>query len=120
MPKAKKTPGMATLPQYPYDMPDESVSLYELILEQLENYRNCMIGSSHFYIRADEKCHCLCRLVHGGGRIFFHEQVDHRNHGISDEDLKDSVRRDSGSFTLPGYYIISPLVEQKLRVLYDV
>ncbi len=43
-----------------------------------------------------------------------------QKHGISDEDIEESVRLDTGSFSLPGYHPISPHVEQKLRVLYDI
>ena len=118
MPKAKKITGMAPLPQY--IMPDESEPEYELILEQVQDYRQSLIGNSYYYIKAgDERC-CLCRIIHGGGKVFFHELVDHDRHGISDEDIEQSVRMDTGSFSLPGYYPISPHVEQKLRVLYDI
>jgi len=118
MPKAKKISGMAPLPQY--IMPDESAPEYELILEQLQEYDNSLIGSSYYYIRGDDENCRLCRILHGGGRIFFHELVDHQKHGISDEDIEESVRRDTGFFTLPGYYPISPHIEQKLRILYDI
>jgi hypothetical protein len=118
MPKAKKIPDMAPLPRYV--MPDESEPEYEIILEQLQDYHYAMIGSSYFYIRAgDERC-SLCRIVYGGGKVFFHELVDHQKHGISDEDIEESVRRDTGSFTLPGYHPISPHIEQKLHILYDI
>jgi hypothetical protein len=118
MPKVKYATGMAPLPQY--IMPDGSEPEYELILEQLQNYRKSLIGSSYYYIRADEDRCCLCRIVHGGGKIFFHELVDHHKHGISDADIEESVKQDTGVFTLPGYYPVSPHVEQKLRVLYDI
>jgi hypothetical protein len=118
MPKVKRITGMAPLPQY--IMPDESEPEYELILEQLKEYHNSLIGSSYYYIRAgDEHC-CLCRIVHGGGKVFFHELVDHHKHGISEEDIEWSVKQDTGSFTLPGYYPISSHIEQKLRILYDI
>jgi hypothetical protein len=118
MPKAKNTTGMAPLPQY--IMPDESEPDYELILEQLQDYRKSMIGSSYYYVRTGNDRCCLCRIVHGGGKIFFHEQVDHHKHGISDEDIENSVRQDTGSLSLPGYHPVSPHVEQKLRILYDI
>jgi len=109
---------MAPLPHY--IMPDESEPEYEIIFEQLQDYHKSMIGSSYYYIRAgDERC-CLCRIVHGGGKVFFHELVDHQKHGISDEDIEESVRQDTGSFTLPEHYLISPNIEQKLRILYDI
>jgi hypothetical protein len=117
MPKAKKITGMAPLPQY--IMPDKSEPPYETILEQLQDYHNSMIGSSYYYIRAADDRHCLCRIMYGGGRIFFHELVDHEKHGISTEDIEESVKCDTGSLTLPGYHLISPHIEQKLRILYE-
>jgi hypothetical protein len=118
MPKVKKITGLAPLPQY--IMPDASEPEYPLILEQLQDYRNSLIGSSYYYIRAGDECNYLCRIVHGGGKVFFHELVDHHKHGISDEDIEQSVKRDTGTFTLPGLYPISPHIEQKLRILYDI
>ena len=117
MPKAKKISGMAPLPQYV--MPDASEPEYELILEQLQDYHKSLIGSSYYYIRAGDDRSCLCRIEHGGGRIFFHEMVDHHKHGISDEDIEMAIRRDTGTFALPGYYPVSSHIEQKLRILYD-
>jgi hypothetical protein len=101
-------------------MPDGSEPEYELILEQVQDYRQSLIGNSYYYIRAGDERYCLCRIIHGGGKVFFHELVDHDRHGISNEDIEESVRLDTGSFSLPGYYPISPHVEQKLRVLYDI
>jgi hypothetical protein len=118
MPKAKKATGLAPLPQY--IMPDESEPEYELILEQMQNYRKSMIGSSYYYIRAGDERSCLCRIVHGGGKVFFHEMVDHHKHGISDDDINESVRLDNGTFSLPGHHSLSPHLEQKLRILYDI
>jgi hypothetical protein len=46
--------------------------------------------------------------------------VDHNKHGISDEDIEESVKNDTGTFTMPGLHPVSPLVEQKLRILYDI
>jgi hypothetical protein len=115
--KTQRIAGKAPLPRY--IMPDESEPEYDLILEQLQNYRKCLIGSSYYYIRASDKSCSLCRIVPGGGKVFFHEVVDHGQHGISDEDIEESVKMDTGAFTLPGHYHISPLIEKKLRALYD-
>jgi hypothetical protein len=117
MPKAKVIAGTEPLPRYV--MPDGSEPDYELILEQLHDYRKSLIGSSYFYIRAGEKGSCLCRIMHGGGKVFFHEVVDHEQHGISDGDIEESIKPDTGTFTLPGHYHISPHIEQKLRALMD-
>lgn len=117
MPTAQKIAGIAPLPHYA--MPDKSEPPYERILEQLQDCPNALIGSSYYYVRADEERCYLYRIIHGGGRIFFHEQVDYRKHGIDDEDIEESMRLGSGSFDSSGYYPISPHLEQKLRVLCD-
>jgi hypothetical protein len=118
MPKARKITGMAPLPHYV--MPDASEPEYELILEQLQDYRQSLIGNSYYYVKAGDESCCLCRIIHGGGKVFFHELVDYDRHGISDEDIEESVIPDTGSLSLPGNYPISHHVEQKLRVLYGI
>jgi hypothetical protein len=117
MPKAKKITGIGALP--PYAMPDGSIAPYEKILQQVQEIDNYRIGSSYFYIRADDKDCWLCRIIHGGGGIFFHELVDYEEHAISEDDIREAVRLGTGSFSLPEYYPISPHIEQKLRILYE-
>lgn len=102
-----------------YIMPDASEPDYRAILEQLQDYQSSLIGSSYYYIHAGEGSCCLCRIVPGGGKIFFHEIVDHEKHGISDDDLEEAIQQDAGKLTIPSHYPISPHIEQKLRVLYD-
>lgn len=117
MARAQQNSGMEPLPRY--TMPDESVPEYDLILDELQEDARSLIGQSCFYIRRDEEGCFLCRIIHGGGHIYFHEIVDHQRHGISDEDIELSAEMDRGAFELPGHYHISALVEQKLRILYD-
>jgi hypothetical protein len=114
---SKTRTGTVPLPQYA--MPDASKPPYDQIMEQVQEYNHCLIGSSYFYIRAYKDQFDLCRIVYGGGSIFFHELVDYQKHSISDEDMEESAREDCEFSTLPGYYPISPLIEQKLRILYD-
>jgi hypothetical protein len=103
-----------------YAMPDGSEPEYEAILEQIQYYRQSMIGSAFFYIRARvTEGFCLCRIIPGGGKIFFHEIVDHQRYGISDEDMEEALKYDTGAFTLPGHFHISPHIEKKLRALLD-
>jgi hypothetical protein len=108
----------APLPRYA--MPDRSAPEYEAILERIQDERRSMIGSAFFYIRtgSDEEI-CLCRIIPGGRKIFFHEIIDHRKYGISDEDLHDAQKDDPGIFSLPGFVHISPHIEMKLRALLD-
>lgn len=103
-----------------YAVPDQSEPEYEAILEQIQDQRKSMIGSSFYYIRAKEADElCLCRIVPSAGSIFFHEIVDHEKHGISYDDLEDAQRHDTGIFNLPNHYHISILIEKKLRTLLD-
>ena len=108
----------APLPRYA--MPDWSEPEYEIILERLQDHRRSMIGSAFFYIRmgSDEEI-CLCRIIPGGGKVFFHEIVDHGRYGISKEDLQEAIKYDPGIFSLPGFIHISPHIEKKLRALLD-
>jgi len=117
MPTVNKTGGIEPLPRYV--MPDTSVPAYDEILAQLQEYHRSRIGSSYYYIRADHEDAFLCRIVPGGGKIFFHEVVDHEKHGISDADIEAAVKRDPGVFTTPGYYPISSHIEDKLRILFE-
>jgi hypothetical protein len=117
MPTAKKIGGIEPLPRYV--RPDTSVPEYDEILEQLQDYHRTLIGKSYYYIRSENYRTSLCRIVPGAGKVFFHEVVDHEKHGISEDDLEESVGLDEGSFSTPGYYPISPRVETKLRVVLD-
>ena len=117
MPSVKKIGGIEPLPRY--IMPDASQPDYDLILEQVQDYQRSLIGSSYYYIRAGDTGSFLCRIVHGGGKVFFHEVVDHEKHGISSDDIEEAIQFDSGTFTLPDHYPISPHIEMKLRVLLE-
>jgi hypothetical protein len=117
MPTVKKISGIEPVPRY--IMPDASVPDYDEILEQLQEYQHSLIGSSYYYIRTVNDNMCLCRIVPGGGKIFFHEIIDHDKHGISEDDLEEAINQDPDSFSTHGYYPISPHIETKLRVLLD-
>lgn len=117
MPKVKHVCGMEPLPRY--TMPDESEPEYGLILDELQNDCHSLVGSSYYYIKSCEGECTLCRIIHGGGKVFFHEVIDHKQHGISDEDIEHSVKMDPGTFALPDHYHISVEVEKKLRALME-
>jgi hypothetical protein len=117
MPKSKPNGSVEPLPRY--IMPDYSEPEYAAILEQLEHYQNSLVGRSYYYIRSNENCSTLCRIVPGGKNVFFHEIVNHQQHGISDEDIEEAIMRDTGEFTLPGHYPVSAHIEKKLRSLLE-
>lgn len=117
MPSVKKIGGIEPLPRYV--MPDASVPDYDEILEQLQEYHRSFIGSSYYYIRAEGQKFSLCRILPGGGKLFFHEVVDHDKHGITEDEIEQAVNQDTGQFSLEGYHPISAHIESKLRVLLD-
>ena len=117
MPKSKSFQGIEPVPRYL--KPDKSAPDYTLILEELADYHRSLIGSSYYYIRTGDDIPMLCRIVHGGGKVFFHEVVDHEQHGISEDDLETAVRDEAAAMDMPGHYVISPHIEMKLRALYD-
>ena len=117
MPSAKNINRVDPVPRY--IMPDASEPDYAAILEQLQQFQYSLIGSSYFYIRAgDDNC-SLCRIVPGGGKIYFHEIVDHEKLGISEDDLEEAVQQDTGKLTIPSHYPITPHIEMKLHALLD-
>jgi hypothetical protein len=117
MAAVQKTVSIEPLPRY--ISPDASIPDYDEILEQLQDYERSLIGSSYYYIRVENDRMFLCRILPGGGKIFFHEIVDHEKHGISDDDLETTVRLDTGLLSKAGYHQISPHIEAKLRVVLD-
>ena len=116
MSTAQKIGGIEPIPRYV--RPDASVPEYDEILEQLQEYHRSLIGSSYYYIRENDRMF-LCRILPGGGKIFFHEIVDHEKHGISEDDLQTAVNHDTGVLTKAGYHLISPHIESKLRTVLD-
>lgn len=117
MPSAKKMDRVDPVPRY--IMPDASEPDYEAILKQLQDYQSSRIGSSYYYIRAGDAGCSLCRIVPGGGKIFFHEVVDHDRHGISEDDLEEAIRQDTGILAMASHHPVSPHIETKLRALLD-
>ncbi|MCX6690512.1 MAG: hypothetical protein NTW33_00325 [Methanoregula sp.] len=90
---------------------------YDLILEQLENSKSPMIGSSYYYIRAGYGWRCLCRIRPTCGPVLYHEILDPGHGGVSDEDIREAIEQDTHFFTLPGFYCISVGIEKKLRAV---
>ena len=117
MSTAQKTCGIEPIPRYV--RPDAAVPEYDAILEQLQEYHRTLIGSSYYYIRVENDRAFLCRILPGGGKIYFHEIVDHEKYGIEEDELEEAVSLDPGSFSTPGYYPVSAHIETKLRVILD-
>ncbi|MHB8052358.1 MAG: hypothetical protein ACYDEZ_03540 [Methanoregula sp.] len=102
-----------------YIRPDNAIPEYEEILGELHEYQRSHIGSSYYYIRAENDWTGLCRILPGGGKIYFHEIVDHGKYGITEDELEEAVSIGKGSFSMAGYHPISQHIETKLRGVLD-
>jgi hypothetical protein len=113
----KNISGIEPLPHYV--MPDGSAPAYDEIMEQLQDYQHSLIGSSYYYIRTIDQKSFICRILPGGGKIFFHELIDHEKYGISHEEIEHAVSQDTDQFSVEGCHPISAHIESKLRVILD-
>jgi hypothetical protein len=118
MSKAKYLNGIEPVPSY--IMPDRSAPNYELIIEQLKTGGNSPVGSSYYYIKADDNRCSLCRIIHGGGNVFFHEVIDHEKYSISNKDLDEVVKPGRDMASLPEHYQVSPEIYAKLRTMPNI
>lgn len=108
----KSDGGGAFSPQY--FMITKSEPLYDLIRNQVLASSPHPIGSSYYYVRADADNRCICRIRDGNGSVLFYETLNHRQMGLSDNDISDAVNRPSNASPLAGYYYLTPEIERKM------
>ena len=89
---------------------------YDLIRKQLLDTPHRPVGSSHYFIRAVREKGCVCRIKAGNGTVLFYEILNHLQEGISDEDIRDAISEPSNASPLPGYFYLTPKIEEKLQV----
>lgn len=87
----------------------------EIVLSRIPRCRRAFIGDSYFFIRSDSGRETLFRMIIAGGSMYFSEAVSHEGYGITDEDMGDAIREDTGELEVPGYFPISVQIERKLR-----
>jgi hypothetical protein len=88
---------------------------YDLIKSQLLNTAARPLGSSYYFIRADRgENGCICRIKVANGAALFYEIIDHHKEGISDTEISEAVTRSSNATPLPGYYYLTPAIEEKI------
>jgi len=78
-----------------------------------------LVGGHFYFIQVREEITLLCRVPHLAGDRPVREVLDHRQHGITDDDLEHAIRMKAGHGAGPGYYEISDHIERKLRALLD-
>jgi hypothetical protein len=98
-----------------YFMITRSEPQYDLIKNQLLNDTAGLLGSSYYFIKVDgEENGCICRIKAANGAALFYEIIDHRREGISDTEIQEAVTRPSNEAPLPGYYYLTPTMEEKI------
>lgn len=98
-----------------YFIINKSEPQYDLLKKQLLDSPHHPVGSSHYFIRAAREKGCVCRIKPGNGAVLFYEVLNHLQEGISNEDIRDAIREPSNASPLPGYFFITPKIEETLR-----
>lgn len=93
----------------------KSEPAYDLIKTQLLDSSRVPAGSSNYFIRADEDKNCICRIRAGNGTVLFYEIVNHLREGIPGEDIREALDDPANACPLPGYFYLTPKIENKLR-----
>ncbi|HMZ30995.1 MAG TPA: hypothetical protein PLV88_01955 [Methanoregulaceae archaeon] len=87
------------------------------IISQGNDEQRVLIGQWYYYLYSDGMRIDLCRTE--PGEPVFTEVMDPAYHAISYDDLEYAVQLETCGFPEPGYYRISPLIERKLRILFE-
>ena len=111
----KEKPDLAKSFTPQYLIIHKSESRYAHIKEQLLDTSGSPAGSSCFFIKADQKSGCICRIRAGNGAVMFYEVINHYQEGISDEDIREAISDPAYACPLPGYYYLTPKIEEKLQ-----
>jgi hypothetical protein len=93
---------------------------YSEIMDWIGDRRDALIGSSYYYIEADEKGSSLRRLTCSGGCLYSIEAVEYSRYGISGDEMDDAVRESCEEPEIPNHYCINVHIEKKLRTLLDI
>ncbi len=98
-----------------YFMITRSEPQYDQIKNQLlDKCNSCPLGSSYYFIRSDGENVCICRIKPANGAAIFYEILDHRNEGISDDEIREAAAVPSRETPLAGYYYLTPAMEKKI------
>jgi|WetSurMetagenome_2_1015567.scaffolds.fasta_scaffold206484_2 hypothetical protein len=92
---------------------------YSEILDWVSEHPEAFIGSSYYYIQADDRTSSLQKLTVTGSSLYSIGVVDHEQLSISDSDLDEAVQSAEEEPQIPHHYHISVLIERKLRAILD-
>ena len=98
---------------------NEIDEFFEKFIEQAGEEKWVLIGQWYYYLHVHDAHIDLCRTQGKMGQPSLTEVIKPSELAISDEDLECAVHYwTCGSFE-PGNYRISPLIERKLRILFE-
>lgn len=99
--------------------PDGPGDFFGKMIEQKSENRWIPIGEWYYYLYLHDTGIDLCRTRGKMGVPSITETMSPAHLAISDDDLECAVQYDSCGKFLPGQYRISPLIERKLRILFE-
>jgi hypothetical protein len=92
---------------------------FERLVDQTEEEKWVSIGQWYYYLYVHDKQIDLCRIQGKIGQPSLTEVMKPVHLAISDDDLECAVNYGSGGTFDSGHYRISPLIERKLRILFE-
>ena len=99
--------------------PDETTDFFEKMIEQRSEDKWIPIGDWYYYLNLHGTEIHLCRTRGKMGLPSITETMSPAHLAISDDDLECAVQYESCGTFQPGQYRISPLIERKLRILFE-
>ncbi|MDD1715434.1 MAG: hypothetical protein LUQ01_00395 [Methanolinea sp.] len=98
---------------------DEIRDDLEKLVGQTEEEKYVLIGQWYYYLYAHGQQIDLCRVRGKVGQPSLTEVMKPGHFAISEEDLERAVNYWSCGTFESGHYRISPLIERKLRILFE-
>lgn len=98
---------------------DEIDDPLERLVDQTEEEKWVSIGQWYYYLYVHDKQIDLCRTQGKIGQPSLFEVMKPVHLAISDDDLECAVNYGSCGTFDSGHYRISPLIERKLRILFE-
>lgn len=98
---------------------DDTRAFFEKNVEEEAEMQGVWIGQWYYYLCLHHQQIDLCRNMGNRALSSPPEVMKPGQLAISDDDLECAVRYQSCGTFEPGYYRISPLIERKLRILFE-
>lgn len=98
---------------------DRNYDFFEKMIERASEDRWVMIGEWYYYLHLHGRDVDLCRTRGKMGTPSITEVLNPSHLAIADDDLECAVQYESCGKFEPGQYRISPLIERKLRILFE-